>query len=377
MRIAVNTRFLLPDRLEGIGWFTYEVVRRLVDRRPEDEFIFLFDRPFDPAFVFADNVKPVVVPPPARHPLLWYLWFEWSVPWVLRRKQADVFFSPDGYCSLRSKVPTVMVTHDIAHEHYPEQVPPLVRRYYQHFVPRYIQRADQVVTVSQATAKDIQAHYGTPAQKLHPACNGVRSVFRPLSEEEKTRTRQAFAEGQEYFFYLGAVHPRKNLARLIAAYDQFRKRTSAPVKLLIGGRFAWQTGEVDAAYRQAEYRDDIVFLGYLDGADLPRLVGAALALTYVSLFEGFGVPVLEAMHCDVPIITSNVSSLPEVAGEAALLVDPTDVSAIAQAMERVQKDESLRTALVAKGGQQRERFSWELATDVVEQALYSSHDSKS
>lgn len=373
MRIAVNTRFLLTGRLEGIGWFTYEVMRRLVDRRPDDEFIFLFDRPFDPAFVFAENVKPVVVPPPARHPLLWYLWFEYTVPWVLRRQQADVFFSPDGYCSLRSRVPTVMVTHDIAHEHYPAQVPPLVRRYYQYFVPRYIQRAEQVVTVSQATARDIQQQYGTSSDKLHPACNGVREVFKPLSEEEKAQTRQEFAEGQAYFFFLGAVHPRKNLARLITAYDQFCKATRSSVKLLIGGRFAWQTGEVNAAYRQAEHRDDIVFLGYLDGADLPRLVGSALALTYVSLFEGFGVPVLEAMHCDVPVITSNVSSLPEVAGEAGLLVDPTDVPAIARAMERIHADESLRAALVAKGRQQRKRFSWELATDVVEQSLLRLH----
>nr|HQU58994.1 glycosyltransferase [Saprospiraceae bacterium] len=141
MKIAINTRFLLAGKLEGIGRYTYEVSRRLVQQQPGDEFIFFFDRPYDPEFCFGPNVQPVVLPPPARHPLLWYVWFEWSIAWALKHYRPDVFFSPDSYLSLRSATPTVLTVHDLAFEHFPEQVPALVKRYYRHFMPRYCHRA--------------------------------------------------------------------------------------------------------------------------------------------------------------------------------------------------------------------------------------------
>jgi len=365
MRIAVNTRFLLTKKLEGIGWFTYEVVRRLVQAHPEHEFIFLFDRPYDPQFIFGKNVTPVVLFPPARHPVLWLWWFEWSVPRALEKYQADVFLSPDGYCSLRASTPTVMVTHDIAHVHLPGHIPAKFRYYYNFFVPRYLRRAERIVTVSEFSKRDIAQHYEIHNEKITVACNGVREDFQPLSEAEKNAVKQQYADGQDYFFYVGAVHPRKNVHRLILAFDTFKKQTQAPVKLLIGGRFAWQTGEVKAAYDTASCKDDIVFLGYIPDAELPRLMGAALALTYVSLFEGFGVPVLEALHCEVPLLTSNVSSLPEVAGDAGLLVNPLNVEAIANGLQQLYNDTALREKLIAAGKIQREKFTWERAAAIV------------
>ncbi|MCB0635166.1 MAG: glycosyltransferase, partial [Lewinella sp.] len=165
MRIVINTRFLLPGRLEGLGGYTHEVARRLVALRPSDEFIFLFDRPFDPAFVYDERVTPVVVRPPARHPVLWWWWFEQSLPRVLARYRADVFLSPDGYCSLRTACPTIMVTHDLAHLHYPDQIPWLVRSYYDHFVPRFLQRAERIVAVSEYTRRDIIRQCGIAGGK--------------------------------------------------------------------------------------------------------------------------------------------------------------------------------------------------------------------
>ena len=135
MHIAVNTRLLLPGKLEGIGHYTNETMSRIVRQHPEHQFTFLFDRPFDPRFVYADNVTPKVVFPPARHPFLWWLWFEMAIPRALRQCKADVFLSPDNYCSLRTDVPTVMVLHDIIFEHFPQHIPPLVSRYYRHYVP--------------------------------------------------------------------------------------------------------------------------------------------------------------------------------------------------------------------------------------------------
>ena len=369
MRIAVNTRFLLTDRLEGIGRFTHEVARRLVERHPEHEFLFLFDRPYNEVFVYEDNVRPLMLPPPARRAWLWYLWFEWAIPIALKWYKADVFLSMDGYCSLRSKVPTVMVIHDIAHVHYPEQIPASALRFYQKYLLRYLRRAEKVVTVSEFCRQDIHQHYQIPLGKITVACNAPSPAFQPLPASEKEQIKQTFTQGEDYFFYLGALHPRKNIVRLLEAFALFKQASSSPVKLLIAGRFAWQTSEIKAAYESSPVKAAIHFLGYVSDEELPRLVASALALTYVSLFEGFGVPLLEAMQAKVPVLTSSVSSLPEVAGDAALLVDPTDVSAIAAGMRRLFEEEDLRNTLIEKGTQRVQEYSWERAVEVIESAL--------
>ncbi|MEL7251332.1 MAG: glycosyltransferase family 1 protein [Bacteroidota bacterium] len=374
MRIAVNTRLLLANRLEGIGRFKHEVLRRLVERHPEHEFLFLFDRPFDQRFLYGSNVKPLIVQPPSRHPVLWYLWFEWAVPRILRREKVDVFLSMDNYCSLRTQVPTLMVTHDIAHAHYPEQVPLAARWYYQYYVPRYLRRAEALVTVSDFCRRDINAQYGIGLDQIQVACNAAHPAFVPLSDDEKQKVKERYADGQDYFFYLGALHPRKNIIGLMQAFDLFKAQSGTAVKLLIGGRFAWQSGGIREAYEQITAKDDIEFLGYISDEDLPQLTAAALAQTYVSLFEGFGVPIIEAMQAGVPVITSNVSSMPEVAGDAALLVDPKSQEAIAAAMQRIYDEPELRAQLIERGFVQTQQFSWDKATDVVEEALTSVID---
>ena len=369
MRIAINTRFLLKNKLEGIGWFTYEVAKRLVEQHPEHEFIFLFDRPFDPAFLFGKNIIPVVLFPPARHPLLWVWWFEFAVTKALRKYRAAVFLSPDGYCALRTAVPTVMVTHDVAHVHMRMQIPAKFRYYYDFFVPRYLKKAARIVTVSHFSKKDILQAFQVSPGKISVACNGVRADFQPLEESRQAMIRQQYAAGQAYFLYVGAVHPRKNVHRLIQAFDIFKKKTKTATKLLIAGRFAWQTGEVKTAYDLSDFKNDIIFLGYVPDEALPRLMGAALALVYVSLFEGFGVPLLEAMYCDVPIITSTTTSMPEIAGEAALFVNPLAVEEIASAMQVISENPALRQTLIEKGRVQRQPYNWQAATDMVYQNL--------
>lgn len=381
MRIAVNTRFLLPDKLEGLGWYTHALLRQMVLNHPEDQFFFFFDRPFDPAYVYAENVTPIVLFPPARHPLLWYAWFEWAVPRALRRCKADVFFSPDCYMSLTTSVPTVMTVHDLIPLQHPEQVPWWSRDYYRYFIPRYIRQADRVITVSQFTRNAVlKAISDVDAVKITAVYNGCRSIFQPLQEVEKQRVRDSFSEGEAYFFYSGAIHPRKNIPGLIRAFDAFKQRTGASVKLLLAGRFAWETGAVKNAFQQAGFKQDIHFLGYVSEQNLARLTAGALALVNVSLSEGFGLPLVEAMYCDTPVLCSNTSALPEVAGDAALLADPHSEPAISAALEQLFSNAALRAQLVAKGRERREVFSWENAAEQVYQQLklvpYSSYGFK-
>ncbi len=363
MKIAVNTRLLLKDRLEGIGRVTYEIVQRLVAQHPDDEFIFCFDRPYHDEFIFGENVTPLVISPPSRHPFLWYLWFEQSLPRVLKKYQPDVFYSPDGYNSLNLKSPSVMVTHDLAHVHYPKEIPFWVRKYYHHYVPKYLEKSDRIISVSHATKADIIEQYAIPSEKISVVHNGNRNGFFKIEKEQKKITRAKYSQGCKYFFYLGAVHPRKNLERLILAFDLFKQTTGSDVKLLIGGRLAWQNDTVQRIFEQSVHKAEIKFLGFIPEEDLSYLLGSALAMVYVSLFEGFGLPILEAMYAEVPVITSNVSAMPEVAGAAALLIDPLSVGDLVLAMQKIYEDKSLRKNLIEKGKIQREKFNWDQSAE--------------
>ncbi len=375
MRIAVNTRFLQPGQLEGFGWYTHEIMSRMVRNHPEDTFLFLFDRAYDQRFVYAPNVRPLIIPPPARHPVLFRIWFDWMLPRTLKREQAQVFFSPDSMCSLTSTVPTVMTCHDLVPLHFPEQVAARHRNFLLRFLPRFLKRADRIITVSEYVRQDIIQTCGIDSAKVTMVYNGCRDIFTPLQEPDQEEIRQKYCGGQPYFFYAGAIHPRKNLPRLIRAFDQFKSQTSAPVRLMLAGRFAWQTGEVRTAYEQAQHRSDIHFLGYVEDAELARLTAAALALTYISLSEGFGLPVLEAMCCDTAVLAARSSCLPEIAGDAALFVDPFSETSIANGMKRLYEEPELAQELIEKGRQQRQQFSWDKAAAAIYQCLLHTENS--
>ncbi len=358
MKIAVNTRLLLKNKLEGIGWFTYETLKRITQDHPEHTFYFIFDRPYDVEFIFAENVIPMVIGPQARHPLLFYAWFEFSIPRVLKRIDADLFLSPDGYISLSTKVPTLAVIHDLNFEHYPKDLPWIITKYYRYFFPRFAKKADRIATVSEFSKHDIHKLYGIPNEKIDVVYDGVNEQYHPVSEAVKSATKKEFSVGCDYFIFIGALLPRKNLKNLFLAFDIFRSTHQADVKLLIVGAEKWWTGEMEQTFNHLEYKNDILFTGRVAAEDLNNLLGSALGLTYVSYFEGFGIPILEAFHCDTPVITSNVSSMPEVAGDAALLCDPFNPEHIAAAMGKIAKDANCREALIAKAKVRRNLFSW-------------------
>ena len=203
MRIAVNTRFLLNDYLEGYGNFLYETMQRISNAHPEHEFIFIFDRPFDTRFVFSPNIKTVVTGPAARHPLLWKLWYDIKIPTVLKKYKADVFVSCDGFCSLNTEIPQVLMVHDLSFLHYPEFIPNSHRIFFKHFVPKYLRKAQVLVTVSEFSKKDIEKNYPFTSGRLHVIGNAAKSVFKPLEIEAREAIKREISGGQEYFLYAG------------------------------------------------------------------------------------------------------------------------------------------------------------------------------
>lgn len=371
MKIAVNTRLLLKDRLEGIGWVSYETLKRVVLSHPEAEFYFLFDRKPDPEFIFADNVKPVVIFPQARHPFLFIVFFEISVTCALARIKPDLFYSPDGYLSLRTKVPSVVQFHDLNFEHFPHDVPKLVLWHYKRYFPRFARKAKRIVTVSEFSKKDIYDCYNVDPEKIDVVYNGVNELFAPISETEKTAVRDKYTGGNPYFMFVGSLHPRKNLARLFTAFDQFKTQHGSDIKLLIVGQKRWWTEPIKEAYEKMENKSDVIFCGRLDAEDLHQVTAAAFASIYVSYFEGFGIPIVEAFRCGTPVITSNVTSMPEVAADAALLVDPFSETSIADGMAKM-LDENTRKILIEKGLKRQETFSWDKAADGVWRCLMES-----
>ena len=359
MKIAVNTRLLLAGKLDGMGWFTYETFKRITQSHPEHEFIFMFDRPYSPEFIFSDNIRPVILRPPARHPVLWYAWFEYSVPAALQKYEADIFISPDGYLSLKTSVPSLAVIHDINFHHRPEDLPYLTRIFYRNFFPLYAKKSEIIVTVSEYSKQDICKSYDIPPQKIHVVSNGANPLFRPLSRDEILKVRDTYTGGNPYFVFIGNLHPRKNVPRLLQAYDLFREKVTRDYRMVIVGEKMFMTAEIERVLRQMKNAREIVFTGWLDPQSLCSVTGGATALTFVPLFEGFGIPIIEAMYCDTPVLASNVTSLPEVAGNAAIYADPYDVQSIAEQMIQIATDENLRKDLIEKGRIRRQNFSWD------------------
>ncbi|MEM9051592.1 MAG: glycosyltransferase family 1 protein [Bacteroidota bacterium] len=367
MRIAVNTRLLLKGKMEGIGWFSYETLSRITRSHPEIEFIFIFDRKPSTDFIFSENVKAVVAHPQARHPFLWYLFFEFGVKRVLDRYKPDLFLSPDGWLSLRSKVPQLAVIHDLNFEEHPEFIEPLVLRYYRRFFPLYAKKARRIATVSNYTKGDISARYGIDENSIDVVYNGVNELFRPLNEEDVSAIRNRYAKGDPYFLFVGLIHPRKNLKNQLKAFLKMKEETSSNLKyLVVGAKYSWES-ELDDLLASSIHGKDVIILGRQGLDELVDLYGAAFALTYASYFEGFGIPIVEAMKSGVPVITSNTSSMPEIAGDSGLLVAPDSVDEISIAMKKLWQDKELRERLIAEGMRRAKYFSWDKsANDLFE-----------
>ena len=349
----------MAGRLDGIGRFADETLRLITSQHPEHQFYFYFDRKPDTCFLYNSNVTAVVVPPQARHPLLFLAWFEASLPLHFLRSKPDLFLSIDGFLSLTTHVKSVGVIHDLNFEHFPEDIPFLVRKYYKTMFPRFARKSTRIATVSEFSKSDIIDKYHIDASKIDVVYNGASSIFKPLTEIARQKTREKFSKGNWYFFFVGTLHPRKNLVNLFKAFDLFKKSDAQGIQLLIAGARMWWTDKIRLAYEGMEYREDVIFTGRVSDQDLAALMASALALTYVSYFEGFGIPILEAFQCDTPVITSNITSMPEIAGNAAILTDPFSINSIADAMKKIASDAGFRENLIIAGRNQRENFSWE------------------
>lgn len=257
---------------------------------------------------------------------------------------------------------SVFTIHDMIFRFYPEFHLPLNRWYLTLMLPRFMQRADAIIAVSQNTSRDAARWMRIPQEKITVIYEGVERAFRPLDDSATLApVRAKYHLPPRFVLYLGTIEPRKNLATLLSAYHGLLGREPASPDLVIAGRKGWMYQPVFDRVRALGLEGRVHFTGYVSDADIPALLNAALVFVFLSLYEGFGLPPLEAMACGVPVICSNASSLPEVVGEGGILLEPRDVGAWVEAMARVLNDEHLRRELRNRGIAQASKFSWERA----------------
>lgn len=365
MNIAINCRHLLSDKLEGFGNYTLEISRRLCQNHPEHQFYLFFDRPYSEKYLFSENAHGVVVGPVTRHPILNVIWGNISLPRALKRYNIDLFWSPDGICNLRTKIPQVASIHDLNFEHNPKDLPWFVRHYHRFFYPRFAKKAEHIISVSEYSKKDILKTYNIPPEKVTAIYNGACEHFTLVNLDEKNEIRSLYAEGRPFFVFVGSILPRKNVERLLQAFSLYHKKYSE-YHLVIVGSNMWRN---QALHIPPEIIEFVTFTGHVHSNDLSKIMGSAFALVYPPYFEGFGIPLVEAMKSGIPIVSSNKTCLPEIAGNAAIYFDPFNIEEIATQMSKINEDSDLRKELVINGKERVKDFSWDQSAEKTWQVL--------
>ncbi|RLT41239.1 MAG: glycosyltransferase family 1 protein [Chloroflexi bacterium] len=271
-------------------------------------------------------------------------------------RAVDLFHATDHLLPFLPQTATLTTVHDLTFLSHAHTHARLNRLFLRLMMPLFLRRTDGIIAVSASTRRDMESHYGPLSAPVAVIHSGVHSRFQPVKDEKiLAGTRARYELPPRFVFYVGTIEPRKNLPVLIRA---FRQAALTGVKLVIGGKKGWMYEETFAQVQALGLEDRVIFTGFIPDDELPALFSLADLFVFPSQYEGFGLPVLEAMACGTPVITSNLSSLPEVAGEAALLISPTDVAGLADAIRYVMGDAGMRRAMAEKGIAQAARFSW-------------------
>lgn len=366
MRIAIDAIPAVDSSKTGIGWYTHYLINTLPLVDPDTDYTawYLHARdPFNKERHFADrpNLREKGIPFPAR---LWQrLSNRLGMPRVEWTTRFDVFFAPN-YIPPRTRTDGLVVTvHDLAFKILPETAPH-ANRFWHRYFGESLEQAAEIITVSEATRRDLCEIYDIEPERVTAVLSGVDlDVFRRASDEQIAAVRSEYGIDGPYLLFVGGLEPRKNLRMLLRAFSHL-PADLRPTLVLAGAPVHWIPGGPEimtSALRSlpADVRDRVLMTGYVSEAEKVALLSGAEALVYPSVYEGFGMPVLEAMAVGTPVLTSNLSSLPEVAGEDAVLVDPYETSSIAEGMRRLLTDDALRADLSAAGLERARRFTWE------------------
>ncbi len=363
MRIGIDCRTILHPEGEkaGIGHYTYYLVKSLLKLDKKNTYVLCFDYRIKDLSPFKSKHSELKRLPFSRYKkFLPVLYSHLLVSSFLEREKLDVFHSPFSTLPLTYKSPSVITVHDLTIFKHPEWFPKQFLSI-KVGVPKSIKKACKIIAVSWATKKDIMDIFNVPAEKIELAYNGVDTSPIRHSKSQESILKKLKVK-KPYILYLGTLEPRKNLVRLIKAFKKVctnLKSKMPSLNLVIAGKRGWKYDEIFEEVKDLRLKNRVNFTGYVSEEEKQVLYKNAKVFVFPSLYEGFGIPVVEAMSFGTPVVTSNISSLPEVVEKAAVLVNPEKVDEIARALESVIKDKKFQKCLREEGIKQARKFSWE------------------
>lgn len=357
MKIGWNVT-LLKNNLSGVGNYIEKVIKKINCMNTRNNLVlFGTDNNYNyKKLNFKDEIilsNKII----SDSKILRIIWEQIILPLKSKKQQIDILHCPAHVIPLFSSQITVVTVHDLAFKLFPKTFRWQNRIYLNLIVPLSIKRADMIIAVSKNTKEDIVKEYGINPDKIKVIYNGVNDKYKPIKNKKTTnKLKEKYKLPKNYILYLGTLEPRKNIKRLIKAFDKLNHND---LKLVIAGGKGWLYDDIFKLVKTLNLENKIIFTGYIDEEDIVPLYSSATIFIYPSLYEGFGLPPLEAMACGTPVITSNISSLPEVVGDAAITVDPYDINDIASSIRQILNNKILQEDLRKKGLQQAQKFSWE------------------
>jgi glycosyltransferase involved in cell wall biosynthesis len=359
----------------GIGRYTRELVNALASEDEENAFEYTLFSAKIPKKIPVENPLPTgtnisVRLAPINERWLYRLWYKLNIPIPIQvfTGSLDLFHSTDFVLPpVQQEIPTLLTIHDLSFIHYPETFTSQLRNYLNKVVPRSVSRATHILADSKATKHDIAAIWGVAPDKITVLYSGVSPHFQPTNDQksvEELRARYNLGT-KPYLLCVGTVQPRKNYQMLIRAFYEVAQQF--PHNLIIAGGKGWLYDQILAEIEEQDLNDRVRFIGFVDEHHLPALYSEASLFLFPSVYEGFGLPLLEAMACGVSVVSSNASSLPEVVGDAGMILPPNDTARWTETMIKLLGDSKPRTALIAKGFLQARKFSWNEAAQKLQQ----------
>ncbi|MEO5888800.1 MAG: glycosyltransferase family 1 protein [Ferruginibacter sp.] len=316
---------------------------------PEHQFIFIARALITAGTNTSDNINYVVSSPAASNSLVWKIWLDYTLPGIAKKHKVDIIINTSGLCSLRTKIPQCLFISDLSYLNLPGYVSKMQLHFLKKNMPAFIKKANVIVTASEFLTKDITRHYLTGEKKISTLQLIAGDDYLPIDWKEKEAVKEKYTEGKEYFLFNGEIHEKNNLLNLLKAFSFFKKRQKSNMQLVIAAS-AVSTDEPFVKDLQTyKFRKEVILLTALPAKELAKITAAAYASVYPGIHDGTGLSSLQAMQSGVPVITGNAGAIKQIAGDAALYVDPSNFEDIAAKMMLLFKDETWRSELINKG----------------------------
>ena len=362
MIIAVNTRLDKKMQPQGYSNFMFALLDYLTKKNPQHQFLYIFDTAYEEKIIFPENVQLIFAGPKTSNSLRLQYWFNYKIPALIRKHKADIFVSLEGICSLRTKTQQFLLINDLSFLQSSQPNKKLHTRFYKKYTAAFLVKAKTIATVSAYSKKLIADTYKIAAEKIdiiHPA---IDKIFKPLDWEQQEIIKEKYSDGKAYFL----CSENSNLINLLKAFSFFKKRQKSSMLLLI-------TGNTDEAFKKEfktyKLRNEVKLLEDIDKVELAKITASAYAMVHPVLYDDIALPALQALQCNVPLVTSNSGSLLTVFGEAAIYFNPENFEDIAQKMMLVFKDEDKTKELVKAGNELMEQYQLDKNADLLMECI--------